>query len=602
MARITTFARGTAGALVLGAAALLALSSSPARAQDEDPPTRVARLAYVQGAVSFEPAGTSDWVAPPLNRPLTTGDQLWVDRDGRAELALDGSALRLGEGTSVSFLNLADGVTQVQLASGRLTLRVRRLDAGETYEIDTPNLAFSVQQPGVYRLTVDPQAATTSVVVRDGQGEVTGGGAAYSLYGGDADTFAGTDSLYETQPTGGYGTDDFDAWSDARDARWDHSPSARYVAPDVVGYQDLDDHGTWTPTPDYGYVWVPRGVAPGWAPYSAGHWAYVAPWGYTWVDDQPWGYAPFHYGRWVWTGAAWGWVPAPPPSPGVAYVRPVYAPALVAWVGAGAAVAWFALGPREVYVPTYPVSRTYVNNINVSNTVVNTTVINNVYNTTIVNKTTNITNVNYVNRRAPGAIVAASSQALAGAVPIARARTQVYARTLAAAPVRSLPPPIVPTRQAVLGTGRATPTKPPAALVSRPVVARTAPPPPAPSFEQRQKAIQSNGGRPLSMAQVRHIEPPPSARPAAVRVVPRPATVSAPKAAVSTRPAGAPGPGRPAVPPPRGPSATPERATPGAQPSAEQQRQQQQQQAAERARQAEQHPPPKKPEPKEEPK
>src|SRR5579859_3848194 len=104
------------------------------------------------------------------------------------------------------------------------------------------------------------------------------------------------------------------------------------------------------------------------------------------------------------------WVPAPPPAPGVVYVRPVYAPALVAWVGGphfsigvgiggASAVGWFPLGPREVYVPTYPVSRTYVSNVNVSNTTVNNTVVNNYYNNVVVNKNTTVINqTTYVNQ------------------------------------------------------------------------------------------------------------------------------------------------------------------------------------------------------------
>jgi hypothetical protein len=115
-----------------------------ARADDDDPPTRVARLAYAQGSVSSEPAGTNDWVAAELNRPMTTGDKIWSDNDGRVELQLDGTLLRLSHNTGCSFLNLSDNATQVELTAGTLLIRVRRLDESEAYEIDTPNLAFSV--------------------------------------------------------------------------------------------------------------------------------------------------------------------------------------------------------------------------------------------------------------------------------------------------------------------------------------------------------------------------------------------------------------------------------------------------------------------------
>jgi len=494
-----------------------------AAADEDDPPTRVARLAYVEGAVSFQPGGTDDWVAAPLNRPLTTGDKLWSDRDGRLELQLDGSLLRLASNTAVSFLNLGDHITQIQLSAGTLLVRVRRLDDSETFEIDTPNLAFSILRPGLYRLTVD-DSGNTAIGVRSGQGEVTGGGHAYPVYANEYDVFSGTDELAEDAQSYGPVQDPFDAWSSGRDSRWANSGSAPYVSPDIVGYEDLDDQGSWAPTPDYGYVWFPRRVEGGWAPYHNGHWAYIAPWGYTWVDDQPWGFAPFHYGRWIYVGGAWGWVPSPPRVEGVAYVRPIYAPALVAWVGVGAGIAWFALGPREVYVPSYPVSRNYVNQINVSNTTVNTTVINNIYNTTIINnKTVNVPNVTYVNRSVPGAVAATTSQAFTTAQPVSRNLIKIDAHAIAGAPVQAMAPASVPAKQAVLGGTRVAAARPPAAVQTRAVVARTAPPPPPPTFERRQEALRNNGGKPLSAAEVKSIQAGAAPRIAAVKIAP-PAT------------------------------------------------------------------------------
>jgi len=523
----------------VGFALMLALPlfmPAVAPADESDPPSRIARLAYAEGSVSFQPGGTQDWIAAAINRPLTTGDQLWADRDSRAELQLDGSTLRLAGGTAVSLLNLGDNVTQVQLSSGTLLVRVRRLDDNETYEIDTPNLAFSILRPGLYRLSVDESGATTAVRIRSGQGEVTGGGTAYMVRANEDDIFSGTDQLTENMQPNAGGGDSFDAWSADRDGRWENSVSSRYVSPDVVGYEDLDNQGAWRPVPEYGTVWFPNRVAADWAPYHYGHWSYIAPWGYTWVDDQPWGFAPFHYGRWISVGGVWGWIPAPPrPVVGI-YVRPVYAPALVAWVGVGAGIAWFALGPREVYVPCYTVSRRYVNNINVSNTTVNTTVINNVYNTTIINnKTVNVTNVNYVNRHVPGAVAEVSSQAFKTAQPVSRNLVKVDQRALSSAPVRALAPAIVPTKQAVLGSARVVTTRPPLAVQTRAVVARTAPPPPAPAFERREQAIQANAGKPLSAAQVRQIQSNEISTKPPVRIAPAATPIShtAPPAAIN---------------------------------------------------------------------
>jgi hypothetical protein len=522
-----------------------------ATADDDDPPSRVARLAYAQGPVSFQPAGTADWVTAGLNRPVTTGDKLWSDDNARVELQLDGSLIRLSNNTGFSFLNLSNNVTQIQLTAGTLLMRVRRLDDAETYEIDTPNLAFSVLRPGIYRISVNEAGDSTAIKIRSGQGEVTGGGAAYTVHANDYDIFTGTDQLTANSENYGNGEDAFDSWAANRDRHWENSNSAHYVSADVVGYEDLDDHGSWRRTPDYGNVWFPRTSVPGWAPYHYGHWDYIEPWGYTWVDDEPWGFAPFHYGRWVSYEGSWGWVPAPPQAEGVVYVRPVYAPALVAWIGGphfaigigvggggsyapGESVGWFPLGPREVYVPSYRVSRNYVDNVNVSNTTVNTTVVNNYYNTTVVNNNVNVTNVKYVNQSVPGAVAATTPQAFTAAQPVARNAVKVDQQEVASAPVRAFTPAAVPAKQAVLGTGAAA-AKPPAALQTRAVVAKVAPPPPPPSFEKRQEAIKSNGGRPLSVAQVRQIEPPTTRREAPVKIAPAAKPV-APQASQANRP------------------------------------------------------------------
>jgi hypothetical protein len=501
---------------------------------DDDPPSVVARLAYSQGAVSFQPAGTEDWVDAGINRPVTTGDKLWSDQDGRVELQLDASTIRLFHSTGFSFLNLNDNITQVRLSEGTILVRVRHLDDNETYEIDTPNLAFSITRPGIYRVNVDEGGDATSIRVRDGEGQVTGGGASYSVRSHDDAVFSGVDQLSADVQDLSADYDEFDTWSANRDRRWEHSRSAQYVSQDVVGYEDLDDHGDWRDSPDYGHVWYPRVEVADWAPYHYGHWAYIEPWGYTWVDDQPWGFAPFHYGRWVNVEGRWGWIPSPPRAEGVVYVRPVYAPALVAFVGGGGfsvgiavggggAVGWFPLGPREVYVPSYRVSQRYVENVNISNTTVNRTVINNYYQTTVVNKTT-VTNVTYVNQRVPGAVMATSQQAFTSAQPVARNAVRVDARQMASAQVQVRQPAIVPTKQAVLGSARPAEHQPPAAVQQRAVVAKAAPPPPAPSFERRQEAIKSNGGQPLSVTQIRQMQPAPAARTqaAAVRVAPPP--------------------------------------------------------------------------------
>ncbi|HLZ51829.1 MAG TPA: DUF6600 domain-containing protein [Candidatus Acidoferrum sp.] len=495
------------------ALAVAFLAPQRALADDDDPPGRVARLGYIQGNVSFEPAGTEDWVAAVVNRPLTTGDKLWNDNDSLSELHLGSAVIRLGGNTGFSFLNLTDNMAQIQLTEGTLNIRVRRLADDETFEVDTPNLAFTLLRPGSYKVNVNEAGDATVVLVREGQGEVTGGGSAYTVHPREVATFTGTDQIDGNVQGWNNSSDDFDNWCSEREDRMAHSVSARYVSDDVIGYEDLDDYGRWRQVPQYGNVWFPQETAAGWAPYHTGHWVYIAPWGYTWVDDAPWGFAPFHYGRWVVVGGFWGWVPAPPRTVvvGAVYVRPVYAPALVAWVGGahfgvGVNVGWFPLGPREVYVPSYHVSRTYVNNINVSNTTVNTTVVNNYYNTTVVNRT-NVTNVTYVNQRERGAVMVTTSAAFTSAQSVSRHAVVVNEREVAAARVSYGAPAVAPSRQAVLGAGAAVRYRPPVVVENRVVVVKQAPPPAAPSFARQQEAIRANGGRPLAVSQMRQIQP-----------------------------------------------------------------------------------------------
>ena len=481
----------------------------------DDPPTRAARLSYTNGAVSFAPAGSDEWVDAVVNRPMTTGDKLWTDQGARAELRVDAYAIRLGQMTGFSFLNLDDRTVQVRLTEGTVNLHVRRLEQDQTLEIDTPNIAFNVLRPGSYRISVNENGDSTIVNVRDGQGEVTGGGSAYPIHAGQSATFEGTDEL--SADVGGYpGDDDFDRWCYDRDNRWDRSQSARYVSDDVVGYEDLDEYGGWRSVPEYGTVWFPHTAIAGWQPYRYGHWVWISPWGWTWVDDAPWGFAPFHYGRWVTVGGVWGWVPvAPRPAVvTVAYVRPVYAPALVAWVGGphfgvsvgvgGGGVAWFPLGPRDVYCPSYHVTPRYVERVNVYNTtIINRTQVTNVYNTVYVQK--NVTNINYQNRN----YVTATSQAsFTSAQPVGRNMVRVDSREVASAQVSPMTPAVAPQQRSVLGAAAQARVRPPAQAIARPVVAKTAPPPPVAPVNRQLQQVQANGGRPVAASQIRENNQP----------------------------------------------------------------------------------------------
>ncbi len=505
----------------------LALSACLLTAQG-DPPGRVARVSYVYGAVSFRPGDVDDWAPVDFNRPLTTGDHLFVEFAGTAELQIGNAALRMKTSSALEFLNLDDTNVQLRLTEGSLIVRVRYLGDQDSFEVDTPNLALSLLRPGEYRIDVKPDTSTTIVTLRGGEAELTGPDQAFTVHSGEQAQVAGADQpAYQT--AGAPPRDEFDTWSAGRDQRDDQSPSARYVSRQLVGYQDLDQYGSWRNTPDYGAVWVPNGTPVGWAPYHYGHWLWVDPWGWTWVDDAPWGFAPFHYGRWAYVDGYWGWVPGPVAA------RPVYAPALVAWVGGGAigGVAWFALGPREVFVPSYRTSPAYRTQVNVSNTVI----VNNTVNI-------NVTNVRYVNREAPGAVMAVQQNAFSSAKPVQSAAILVRPEALRSASVVATSA-VPPTRASVVKA--AAPgvqvAQPPAALQTRPVIAKRTPPPPPVPFAQKQQALAANAGRPLDTGQVQQIR---QSQPAPAQPLVRQVQARAPAPAPRTVPGQAvPSPGTP---------------------------------------------------------
>jgi hypothetical protein len=481
-------ARKTIPFLVVAALTAFGFAGAASAQQDADtnsagdPPGRVARLNFTQGTVSFLPSGggDNDWVAASTNRPVTIGDKVWVDNGARAELHIGSTAVQMDQNTGISFLNLDDNTVQLQLTDGAIDIRVRNMGQNEAYEIDTPNVAFTLKEPGVYRVETNTDGNHTVVTVREGSGEVTGAGRSYNVIADQAATFNGTDTLeYDLADADAQPMNDFDKWSADRDHSEDNPKSSAYVSPDTTGAEDLDNYGTWTNTPDYGNVWIPTGVAVGWAPYRYGHWVWIAPWGWTWVEDEPWGFAPFHYGRWAYWNSAWVWVPGPRGP------RPYYAPALVAWVGGGpgfgfsfsagigGGVAWFPLGPREVFVPTYRVSPVYVTRVNVTNTIVDRTTVVNVYNNV------NVRNVTYANQRVAGGVTVVSHNAFVNGQPVSRNLMQVNEREVMSAPV-SRQNPAAPVATSFRG-GAVASVHPPAAVINRQVVVNRMPPTARPS-------------------------------------------------------------------------------------------------------------------------
>lgn len=357
---------------------LLALigSALPAWA---DPPTRVVRVAEVTGSAEWFDPDQRDWTPLLRNQTLTEGDRLRVGNNSRVGLRVGPHAFWLDERSQLELMRLDEQRFDLSLDRGALALRLVTREVARDTLVRTPEGRFTFERAGAYRVDALGSAS---------RGQVFEGRMAFEHRGQDgAPLWLDADQSAEVWWANGpraersrLRQDDFGQWLSAavgfgRDevARYANSrPAYRYVSPELTGADELDDHGRWETTVEFGPIWYPSRVAVGWAPYRDGNWVWSRHWGWTWRDELPWGYATSHYGRWVFWNNRWCW------SPGAVRVqRPVFAPALVAWVGGGNVqvgvtiggryappVAWVPLAPYEVYRPWYRHSADYIRRVN----------------------------------------------------------------------------------------------------------------------------------------------------------------------------------------------------------------------------------------------
>ena len=332
-----------------------------------DPPARVGRLAAVEGEARVFLEADRGWEPAWVNQTLTGQNSAWTEPGARAEVRIGSVALRLAEATQLDIPRLDDEAVVAHVARGSLALRVRFFEREDSLTVTTFNARVQIRGNGRFRVDADPGASESRLTVFSGEARLDARGGTVQVEAGRSLRIAGPageqlsfDNAFETA---------IDAWASSRDSRYHGSDSSRYLSPRMTGWEDLDTYGEWRTEPELGAIWFPSSVATGWAPYRYGRWTHVRPWGWTWVDDAPWGYAPFHYGRWVLIGNRWAW------APGRYVPRPIWAPALVGWVGGPGwsvsvntgpvgVLGWYPLSPFERYEPWYAVRPGYVNNIN----------------------------------------------------------------------------------------------------------------------------------------------------------------------------------------------------------------------------------------------
>ncbi len=307
----------------------------------------VARVSIVTGEVYIQRGDANERSAAVVNAPLMAGDVIGTGANGRAEVQFDSANMvRLAANAEVRLSELTRSRYQLQIGRGTVLFSVIRESQAQV-EISTPQVSVRPTQVGAYRITVheDGQAEITP---RLGEAEIYTPRGVETVKEGGTMLVRGTPSDPEFQNTEAVKQDEFDNWNAQRDDQLKRSTSYQHVSPDIYGSGDLDNNGRWVQTPDYGSVWTPTNVGPGWAPYQNGQWVWEDWYGWTWVSYDPWGWAPYHYGRWFFRGGiGWAWYPGP------VFTRCYWSPALVGFFGFGGGIGfgWVPLAPFEIIHP-----------------------------------------------------------------------------------------------------------------------------------------------------------------------------------------------------------------------------------------------------------
>src|SRR2546426_1118971 len=376
MDRMKLWPHGTliiiAGAIIAAVAALLFTRYERTASAKEMP--QAARIERVDGQVglnrSLDQSQNAQWVEATANTPISVGDRVITRDNSRTDIAFTGrNFATLQANTSLDVLELSNQKNQLALREGSALFDVGSLPSGELFEVSTPCGAVDVKQAGLYQVAIDDQGNAVANTL-NGVAEVVRQNGSSEIQKGESLTLScqnGQDAVLSRIDRGQAGAlvDSYYRYRypkryDGRYVNYDtyladpyyYDPynrdlSYHYVSEYIPGVEDLDDYGNWQYVSNYGYAWHPYAET-AWSPYQSGYWAMDYPFGLTWVSNEPWGYAPYHYGRWTYASNEWFWVPE------TVSTYPAYSPALVAFIPASqSTVAWVALGPGDPYTPFY---------------------------------------------------------------------------------------------------------------------------------------------------------------------------------------------------------------------------------------------------------
>jgi len=437
-----------------------AQSAATADTDNQSEDITVARVSLIRGILSMMRGDDPDWFDINVNMPVQTGDRLYANDDGRAELQLGSNFfVRLDSKTGMDILELSSDRAQLRMFSGSLVINLRK-QPKQSVEIDTPSGAVTLAEAGEFRINVISDIKTEVIVWR-----------------GDATVFSEKEIVVQTGQrliliTGDHPSiritdmsvaDEWDKWNQQRDYQLSRdAQSLDYIAENqsVEGAEDLSEYGNWTNTAEYGEVWTPSDVDSDWAPYQDGGWVWRDPCGWTWVSSEPWGWAPYHYGRWTVIGGRWCWVPGSDRH---------YSPAVVGFIdhGAKGTIGWVPLAPGDK--TTRARGRALDGN-----------------------------HVPYVNQRFRNATSIATREGFAGGKSYHHGGQPSEPGSGTGRVVAA--PSVIPTRASLATNtrGSAVTTRPTPSYFNRTVVARNNEVPVIRSFTDKVAEIKANGGAPVS--------------------------------------------------------------------------------------------------------
>lgn len=340
---------------------VLGVSAGNFAVPDEDPEVtdRVARISSIKGDVSIRRAGVDSWEKAVLNLPVVEGDEITTAASARFEIQFNTNThVRVAANSYLKIATLNDSGIALSLAEGSLSLTTSKFDASKMFlEIDAPKTTIAVKRSGRYRVDAGKSGSQEIrvSVFDDGEARVYSNNAGSTIRDGrSAKVFI--DGSLAGEWENGVATrsvDEFDEWIAERDGaiakRLSRSNYGQYYDDDIYGADELNDSGNWTYTRDYGYIWRPNRTSlvsySDWSPYRYGHWRWLPAYGWTWVNDEPWGWATYHHGRWIWYNSGWYWSP-------YSYYRNTrswWYPALVVLRVIDQNVCWYPLPYRRRY-------------------------------------------------------------------------------------------------------------------------------------------------------------------------------------------------------------------------------------------------------------